>query len=119
MDSLLRLVGEQLRLIRKARGLTQEQLAEKCGLSFSYISDIERGSRNLTLESLDKLITALNVLPSEMFNFKDVESIHAADDKNMMIEILRSLLSDRRPEEVSYIVTMTREFIKTVDGVKQ
>ncbi|MEK8129487.1 helix-turn-helix transcriptional regulator [Paenibacillus filicis] len=103
MNSLLRLVGEQLRLVRRARGLTQEELAENCGLSFSYISDIERGSRNVTLESLDKIMTALDVMPSEVFNFKDIESVNAADDKRMMIEILRSLLVERRPDEARFV----------------
>ncbi|WP_159887559.1 helix-turn-helix domain-containing protein [Paenibacillus puerhi] len=119
MNSLMRLVGEQLRLVRKARGLTQEELAEKCGLSFSYISDIERGSRNVTLESLDKLMVALDVMPSEVFNFKDIESVNAADDKRMMIEILRSLLVERRPDEVRFVLKMAQEFIQTVDNQRK
>ncbi|UQZ84561.1 HTH-type transcriptional regulator SinR [Paenibacillus konkukensis] len=119
MNSLLRLVGEQLRLVRRARGLTQEELAEKCGLSFSYISDIERGSRNVTLESLDKIMTALDIMPSEVFNFKDIDSVNAADDKRMMVEILRSLLVERRPDEVRFILKMAQEFVQTVDSQRK
>ncbi|WP_430150013.1 helix-turn-helix domain-containing protein [Paenibacillus cisolokensis] len=36
------MIGEQVRRVRKLRGITQEQLAEQSGLSFSYISDVEK-----------------------------------------------------------------------------
>lgn len=116
MNSLLRLVGEKLRMIRKAKGLTQEELAERCGLSFSYISDIERGGRNVTLESLDKLLVALEVTPDEVFSFKNIEGDNAVDDKRAMIEILRALLMERRPDEVRFVLKMAQEFVATMDG---
>ncbi|SDJ40173.1 helix-turn-helix domain-containing protein [Paenibacillus naphthalenovorans] len=43
-------VGEQIRRVRKLRGMTREQLAEQSGLIFSYINDVERGIRNISLE---------------------------------------------------------------------
>jgi transcriptional regulator with XRE-family HTH domain len=115
MSDFLRLVGEQIRIIRKARGLTQEVLAEKSGLSFSYISDVERGERNISLESLEKIILALDVMPSEIFNFKDIDINNGLDNKRMIIEVLRSLLLDRRLEEVKFIHKVAKEFVDTVD----
>lgn len=45
--------------LRKAKGWTQEQLAEAAGLHYSYIGGIERGDRNISLETLEKIITGL------------------------------------------------------------
>lgn len=52
-------LGERIRKARKAKRLTQEQLAEACDLSTAHIGHIERGSRALSIESL---ITISNVL---------------------------------------------------------
>src|SRR5688572_28678219 len=46
---------------RNHRGLTQEELAERADLHRTYISDVERGARNLSLESIDKLARALGI----------------------------------------------------------
>lgn len=46
---------------RNQRGLTQEELAERADLHRTYISDVERGARNLSLESIDKLARALDI----------------------------------------------------------
>lgn len=57
-------LGEQLRAIRLARGLTQEQLAEQLEVTPRYLAGIERGERNLTLDSVDVLAQQLGVMPS-------------------------------------------------------
>jgi len=47
MSEFQKLVGEQIRFFRKEKGMTQEQLANACGFQYSYLSDIERGERNI------------------------------------------------------------------------
>lgn len=56
-----RLVGRNVRRVRKERGLTQEQLADRSGFNQQYISDLERGFRNPTVVSLFELAQALGV----------------------------------------------------------
>ena len=56
-----KLVGENTARIRKERGLTQEALAEKSGLSQQYISGLESGQRNPTIVTLYELANALEV----------------------------------------------------------
>ena len=56
-----KLVGENTARIRKERGLTQEALAEKSGLSQQYISGLENGQRNPTIVTLFELATALGL----------------------------------------------------------
>ncbi len=56
-----RLVGRNVRRIRKDKGLTQETLAEVSGFSQQYLSDLERGRRNPSIVTLYELSQALGV----------------------------------------------------------
>jgi transcriptional regulator with XRE-family HTH domain len=58
-----KLVGRNVRAVRQARGMTQEQLAEESGFSQQYISDLERGRRNPTVVTLHDLAQALGSTP--------------------------------------------------------
>lgn len=63
-SQLLIRFGLKIRMLRNARGLSQQELSEKSGLHRTYISMVERGEKNVTLISLNKLATGLN-LPLE------------------------------------------------------
>lgn len=56
-----KLLGEAIRKRRLALGLTQEQLAEKADLHWTYISGIERGRRNVSIVNLYHIAVALGV----------------------------------------------------------
>jgi transcriptional regulator with XRE-family HTH domain len=56
-----KLVGENVRRIRRMRGLTQEQFAEISGFSQQYISGLEQGRRNPTVVTVYELAVALDV----------------------------------------------------------
>src|SRR5204862_1164845 len=57
-----------LRACRGRLGISQEELAGRAGLHRTYVSDIERGARNLSLESIDKLAKALGIPVSTLFS---------------------------------------------------
>lgn len=59
--------GDAIRSIRKEREVSQESLALKCGLDRTYISGIERGTRNPSLTNIFKIAAALDVSPVELF----------------------------------------------------
>jgi transcriptional regulator with XRE-family HTH domain len=61
-----KLVGRNAKKIRLAKGLTQEEFAERSGFSQQYISDLERGRRNPTVVSLYELAQALGVTHMEL-----------------------------------------------------
>lgn len=61
-----KLVGENTARIRREKGLTQETLAEKSGLSQQYISGLENGLRNPTIVTLFELSSALGVSHVEL-----------------------------------------------------
>ena len=54
-------IGEKIRKYRKARGLTQEKLAEKTDLSTNFLGALERAEKNLTLANLINIANALDV----------------------------------------------------------
>lgn len=60
------LFGRRLREERRARNLTLEDVAEKSGLNWSYIAQIERGERNIGIDNIDTLAKALNVDPIDL-----------------------------------------------------
>ena len=61
---------------RNHRGLTQEELAERADLHRTYISDVERGARNLSLESIDKLARALDISLPILFSPAETPVAH-------------------------------------------
>jgi transcriptional regulator with XRE-family HTH domain len=61
-----KLVGRNAVRLRKAAGMTQEELSERSGLSQQYISGLERGSRNPTVLSLYELANALKANPVDL-----------------------------------------------------
>lgn len=78
-------VGKRVKEVRKSKGLSQETLAEHCGVSSLYISRIERGTANATLDLLDVLVTALGVAGEfviEGLEGADLESRHRAVEES-------------------------------------
>lgn len=69
MGALRKHFGQRVRQLRKAAGLTQEELASRAGMSFKYVSSVERGDQNITLETLERLVRALGIEPYEAFLF--------------------------------------------------
>ena len=61
MVDILKQFGKQVRDLRKAQGLSQEELAEKADLHYTYIGGVERGERNLSLKSIERIASALKI----------------------------------------------------------
>ncbi len=72
--NLQRIVGRNLRAYRKARGLSQEAFADMLGVHRTYMGGIERGERNLTLRSLEKIAGRIQVEPLMLLKPNDSEA---------------------------------------------
>jgi transcriptional regulator with XRE-family HTH domain len=59
-DLLVRF-GQKVRELRQRKGVSQEKLADLCGLHRTYVSSVERGERNISLLNIAKLAAALDV----------------------------------------------------------
>jgi len=65
-DGVKQVFGQGLRKMRQQTGISQEDLADLADLHRTYISDIERGSRNVSLVNLVRLAQALKITPAEL-----------------------------------------------------
>ncbi|WP_354039930.1 helix-turn-helix domain-containing protein [Brevundimonas sp. UYEF29] len=65
MDLVVRL-GRNVRALRTASGISQEELAFRANMKRSYLSDLERGTRNPTVRALGRLAEALAVSPGSL-----------------------------------------------------
>jgi len=63
-------IGNRLRELRTAKGLSQEKFSFECGLDRTYIASIEQGRRNVSIANIEKIAKAFNISVSEFFNSK-------------------------------------------------
>ena len=59
--------GQAVRKVRLEQGISQEELADRCGLHRTYISDVELGKRNISLENIERIAISLNRTLSDFF----------------------------------------------------
>lgn len=67
MSTITAVVGQRIRSYRQKANMTQEDLAEHAELHYTYIGQVERGEKNLTLNSLEKILDALSLSFSDFF----------------------------------------------------
>ena len=68
-------VGQRIKELRKTILLSQESLANKADVDRTYVTDVENGRRNVSVEILERLIKALEVTVSEFFDSKEFKKI--------------------------------------------
>jgi transcriptional regulator with XRE-family HTH domain len=71
---LQRTVGRNLRAYREAKGISQEAFADVLGVHRTYMGGVERGERNLTLKSLERIAQRLNLDPLTLLQPPDPPS---------------------------------------------
>ena len=106
MESPFSVIGPQIRKLRKARGLSQEQLAEAADISTSHLSDIETGRTNFGVDILARIAAALEV-PTDVIlqtGFPEVSAVSASYGKE-----IAALLADCTASDAERIVTIVRE----------
>jgi len=118
MSDFLKLVGDKVKILRKDKELTQEELAEMSDLQSSYIGGVERGERNISLLTLEKIINSLNISPEAFFSFKDID-VQDKTNLEQVITIHESLLQTRNIEEIKTLHNITKEIIKLIDSEKK
>lgn len=64
-------IGKRIKQLREYRGYSQESFANVCGLNRTYISGIESGKRNVSIENIEKIANGLDVNIAELFKFSE------------------------------------------------
>jgi transcriptional regulator with XRE-family HTH domain len=67
VKTLRKSLGERVRQLRRNSGVSQEDFADQCGFARSYMSRIERGASNLSLDGIERLAAALDITVGELF----------------------------------------------------
>lgn len=116
MLSINAYVGKRIRSFRKARGFTQADLGELVDLPQPYVGGIERGERNISLETMHKLLNALNITPADLFREYDDGQ---RSELNDIIERINAVLSTRTPAEVQIIENLITDVLTTIDQLKK
>ncbi|WP_165264045.1 helix-turn-helix transcriptional regulator [Paenibacillus sp. M-152] len=110
-------VGERIRTIRKNRNYTQEQLGEKVGLPQPYIGAIERGERNISLDTLERILEALDSAPNDFFQYyKDNYLSEDERARESALDGLNDLLVNRSAQEIRMIQQIVHHVLVTLDS---
>ena len=107
----IRLIGKRIQLIRKERGLTQEQLSQMVDLSTNYLSNVETGLKTPKLKTLIDIMNALecdaNALLTDVVNTTTAESSSSISqalaslpvkEQRRIMRVVEALIADARNE---------------------
>jgi transcriptional regulator with XRE-family HTH domain len=108
MSFLVKLIGSNIRKIRKQKNFTQEDLAEKSGLQYSYLAGVERGERNITIQTLEKILDGLQVSPKAVFSTE--VSIDSDEDfsRNERVKLINGFLEQCDSKELNLFYTLVK-----------
>ncbi len=102
--------GKRIRNYRIQQHMSQEVLAEKCGLHPTYIGQLERGEKNATLESIEKIAGGLSISLSRLFENIGSEN----DSENIPLEAYRILQerSENEQKKLIQILQLSADLLK-------
>jgi CheY-like chemotaxis protein/DNA-binding XRE family transcriptional regulator len=104
--------GTSVRAWRTRLGISQEELGERAGLHRTYISDVERGARNVSLESIEKLARALQVTVSKLLTEENEGSTCKSSGEPPLADALMDILL---VEDEAYDVELTLAALKSAN----
>lgn len=104
-------MGERIRKARKSMGLTQEQLALRLHISDSYLTLIELGKRNISMETLCALSECLGLSADYLIRGD-------ADSADISAMQWKGITAGRSEKETSAAFGMVREFFKALDDCR-
>ncbi|NQX58579.1 helix-turn-helix domain-containing protein [Paenibacillus qinlingensis] len=115
MSNLQVIVGEKIKNYRKIKGLTQLELGTKANIKQGYLGDVERGARNISLESLEKIMGALDLKPSDLFGYHEIDLKDANYELESVIQKHSEFLRTKRVEDVKMIHRISLEIFNSLE----
>ncbi len=100
-------IATQIRVYRKHKKMTLENLSNKADIDDIYLGRVERGEINITLSTLEKIIDGLGMTEAEFFSFLDLES----DDPTLaklMREVKQSSKRDKLTKTIQEIIDLSK-----------
>ncbi len=108
----MNIVGTNIKELRKHKKMTQEDLAEKCGLQTSYLAGVERGDRNITLQTLEKITNGLEVTAKELFELKTPIKALSLETEQL-IYLFTEQLREKPEVEIRLIIELANKIFET------
>ncbi|QPA53073.1 helix-turn-helix domain-containing protein [Lysinibacillus sphaericus] len=106
---LTKRVGMNIRIIRKSQNLTIDELAEKCDFQSPYLSDVERGERNITLQTLTKILDALQVEAGSVLIPENKSDEEQENNREEILKILFNTLEDKDEDDIRMLLNISNE----------
>jgi len=106
MPNIQEKVSERIKKLRRAARLTQNQLAEKAGLSEDTIGALERGKASPSLDSLQKITGALQIRIKDFFDFE--EEGEEIEEVKTAIADLTNYLKGRDSKDIHFIIRLIK-----------
>lgn len=103
------LLGDRIKTIRLQMGLSQEEMAFRCGMQTSHIGFLERGQRNPTLDTLERIALGLGVPLSELLDYEGEPKVQTYD---MMTNKILSLVLPLEPAQKKQVHAIIKAFVK-------
>ncbi|MFZ2632078.1 MAG: helix-turn-helix transcriptional regulator [Desulfosalsimonadaceae bacterium] len=107
-DELLKKIGINIRELRKAQNFTQEQLAEKAGLSYKYLGEIERGEKNSGILNLFRIAHGLSLSLRDIVN---IENKTKTEEEKLRFEIM-GLLASKNGDDLKRAFKMLKVILE-------
>ena len=102
-------LGKAIIMLRKQRGLAQEQFANEAEIDRRYMSDIENGKRNISIDVIERLANCLGINVSELFSIaENIDSARTLDE-------IKEWLCDRDYEDT--VVLENPDYLSAIVGV--
>lgn len=105
-----RLIGQKIKEKRKKFGMTQEQLAERCEISVSYIAHIERGTKSLSLETAVRISNVLGIS-------LDYLILDEISERERTLSAMETELAKCEPERADAFLRLTRLLLTHINEI--
>lgn len=104
--------GIAIQQLRKQRGLSQERLALEADVDRRYMSDIENGKRNISLDIMERIVSRLGIDVSELLRY--AENVNR---EKLTLDTLKDWLCERDYEET--VVLESPDYLSAIEGVSE
>lgn len=110
MSEIAMQLGQRIRMFRKERGISQEELSFKAGISAAHLGQIERAVKKPTVETIGKLAAALEVPVTALFSQEYTPEVDPGNSTLAKINAQLSSMSEEEQKDILKIIRIFRGF---------
>lgn len=108
MDEISIKIGNRIKQLRNSRGISQEELADHADLNRAFFGQIERGQKNATVKTLNKICMALDISLHEFFSY----DLYEVDPETVSFRKTASLLRQLDEREATQILDIMKKIVE-------